>query len=82
MAKFPQTNSHMCPASMGLQRAILEGRLVHDGDRELAAHVAAGVTKDIGPDQWRLVKVRRRGPAIDALIVTGPPRAFGLQVNN
>ena len=53
---------------MGLQRAILEGRLVHDGDRELAAHVAAGVTKDIGPDQWRLVKVRRRGPAIDALI--------------
>ena len=55
MVRFEQTNARMAPASMGLRRAILEGRLVHDGDPVLAGHVAAGVVKDVGPDWW-LVK--------------------------
>ncbi len=68
MVKFDQSNARMGPASMGLRKAILEGELVHDGDRRLAAHVTAGVVKDIGPDAWRLVKAKRRGPPIDGVI--------------
>ncbi len=68
MVKFDQSNERMCPASMELRKAILTGQLAHDGDPLLAAHVAAGVTKDVSADQWRLVKSKRRGPAIDALI--------------
>ncbi len=68
MVQFDQTNARMCPASAELRRAILSDELRHYGDPTLSAHVAAGVMKDVWPDQWRLTKVRRRGAPIDALI--------------
>lgn len=50
---FPQSDSRMQPASERLHRAIIEERLVHDDDPELAQHVAAAVAKTTRRG-WRL----------------------------
>jgi phage terminase large subunit-like protein len=72
MVKFPQGNERMCPASMNLYRAIVDGRLRwcknHPNAGILTRHVRAGVQDEISRDLWRLVKRKGRGPAIDGLI--------------
>ncbi len=55
MLEFPQTNARMAPASQGLFDAIVEGRIVHDGDRALKAHIAQAVARD-SDRGWRLSK--------------------------
>lgn len=66
MEKFPQSPERMCPAAADLRQAILEGRIAHDGDEVLAAHVMAAVPKDVGADRFKLDKSSRTGPDIDA----------------
>lgn len=65
MEMFPQSNERMCPAAAGLRQAILDGRLAHDGDPVLAAHVMAPVVKEVGESMFKLTKSRRSGPHID-----------------
>jgi phage terminase large subunit-like protein len=66
MIEFPMTNERTVPASSRLYEAIVGGRIVHDGDPVLAAHVAAGATKETERG-WRLSKSKPKR-AIDALI--------------
>jgi len=56
----------MCPASSRLLDAIKAGRVAHNGDPVLAAHVEAGVITEAGSG-WRLTKRKSRAP-MDALI--------------
>lgn len=66
MIEFPMTNERTVPASSRLYEAIVGGEIVHDGDPVLAAHVAAGATKETERG-WRLAK-GKVNRAIDALI--------------
>jgi phage terminase large subunit-like protein len=66
MVQFDQTAARMVPASERLYAAIVEGRLRHDGDPELARHVAAAVAKDTGRG-WRIDK-RGRTAQVDAVV--------------
>ena len=66
MVTFPQTHTQMCPASSRLLDAIKAGRVAHNGDPVLAAHVEAGVITEAGSG-WRLTKRKSRAP-MDALI--------------
>jgi phage terminase large subunit-like protein len=66
MIDFPMTNERMVPASGQLYESIVQQQIAHDGDPVLAAHVAAGATKDTERG-WRLVKSKVNRP-IDALI--------------
>lgn len=66
MIEHPMTNERMAPASARLFEAITSGRIVHDGDPTLAAHVAAGATKDTERG-WRLTKANAKRK-IDALM--------------
>lgn len=61
-----QSNERMSAAAADLRQAILEGRLAHDGDPVLAAHVMAAVPKDVGASAFKLDKPRSSGPDIDA----------------
>jgi len=62
---YPQSDSRMQPASERLYRAIIERRLLHDGDAELAAHVHAATARTTRRG-WRL---HRPGPEpIDAAV--------------
>lgn len=66
MVEFPQNNARMAPASEQLFEAVNARRIVHDGDRELARHVNAGVTTETERG-WRLTK-RKAKDKVDALI--------------
>lgn len=66
MVEFPMTNERTAPATTRLYEVIVGSGLVHDGDPVLAAHVAAGSTKDTERGQ-RLIKSKPNRP-IDALI--------------
>jgi phage terminase large subunit-like protein len=66
MIEFPQTHTRMVPASNALYDLIREGRIVHDGDRQLWKHVMAGVAAETDAG-WRISKKKSRAK-IDALI--------------
>lgn len=66
MEKFPQTNPRMCPAWAELRKDILDGAFVHDGDPLLTSHMYAGTIREIGADQFRVVKAKGNGPDMDA----------------
>lgn len=66
MVEFPMSNERTAPASAALYEAIVERRIVHDGDRVLSAHVAAGATVDTERG-WRLTK-RKAKKKVDALM--------------
>lgn len=66
MIEFPMTNERTVPASARLYEAVIQKKIVHDGDPVLAAHVAAGTTKETERG-WRLSKAKRERP-VDALI--------------
>ena len=66
MVEFPMTNERTVPASSRLYEAVQAGRLVHDGDPVLTAHVKAGSTRDTERG-WRLAKGKAKRP-IDALM--------------
>ncbi|NBW13779.1 MAG: hypothetical protein EBR82_37840 [Caulobacteraceae bacterium] len=66
MVRFDMGWSRTGPASEGLYEAIVSGRLHHDGDPVLAAHVSAGATTE-NERGWRLTKRKATEP-IDALM--------------
>jgi phage terminase large subunit-like protein len=66
MVKFPQSAEGMTLASERLYASIVQGDLVHDGDPELAKHIA-GATAKSTPRGWRLVR-SKRSKQIDAAI--------------
>jgi phage terminase large subunit-like protein len=66
MVEHPMSNERMAPASERLYEAVIERRIIHDGDATLAAHVAAGVTVDTERG-WRLTK-RKAKDFVDALM--------------
>lgn len=68
LVKFDQSLERMSKASDEYRKAILGRRLHHDADPIFAAHVAAGTVKDVGVNQWRIVKKKKGGPPIDASI--------------
>lgn len=53
MVEVPQTDARLVPATRRLYDAITEGRLCHDGDPTLAAHMANVIAKERG-SSWRL----------------------------
>jgi phage terminase large subunit-like protein len=64
--EFPQTAPRMAPATSRFTEAVLNGALTHNGDRQLAQHVANAVIKE---DQrgGRLSKPDKNSPRrIDA----------------
>jgi phage terminase large subunit-like protein len=70
MIEHPMTNERTAPASERLYEAIVSGKLEHDGDLTLSAHVAAGATVDTERG-WRLSKrnARQKSDALFALLV-------------
>jgi phage terminase large subunit-like protein len=44
MVEFHQSHSRMVPATQNLYEAVNDGRIRHDGDRELAGHLANAIT--------------------------------------
>lgn len=69
MEVWPQSNERMCPAAANLRHAILTDKSFrHDGDPILRAHVMAATAKDVGPDQFKLVKSSANGPPIDGCV--------------
>lgn len=67
MVEFPMSPERMSLASANLYELIESGRLAHDGNATLRAHVLGGVTKETERG-WRLVKDPRSKRPIDALI--------------
>ena len=85
--QFPQTMSRMSPASEGLYRAVVEGRLCHPNDPALNSHVGAAVAKT-SPRGWQLAKAPGGGNIDSAVALCmcveravepkpQPPRFFG-----
>lgn len=66
MVDVPMTNERVVPMSAGLYELIVSGRLVHDGDPVLAAHVAAGTIRETERG-WRIAKGKAKRP-MDALV--------------
>jgi phage terminase large subunit-like protein len=67
LEEVPQNPVRMVPAAQALYDAVTQGRIVHDGDPELAAQVDAAVMKDTGTRGWMLDKKRSTRP-IDAVV--------------
>lgn len=63
---FPQSHVRMVPASAVLYDAVMEQRLVHDGDAAVTEQVLSAGVREV-PQGWRLDK-RVRGRSIDAAI--------------
>lgn len=70
MVEFSMANERIVPASARLYEAITTKRVVHDGDLELAAHVAAGATRDTERG-WRIAKgkAKRSMDALSAILI-------------
>lgn len=66
VVEFPMNNARTSPASARLRDAILNLRVLHNGDPEFAKHVNAGETRETERG-WRLTK-GKGNKVIDALI--------------
>lgn len=69
MLEFPQTPGRMGVATARFRELVMSGRIRHDGDPELAKHVAAAVTVEAGENMWRVSKGKSR-EKIDALVAS------------
>lgn len=66
MDAFPMSNERTAPASSRLYEGIVTGKVAHDGDPVLTAHVNAGETRETERG-WRISKGKGRRK-VDALI--------------
>ena len=66
VVEIPMHPDRLAPYSLSLYEAVVEQRIVHNGDPALAAHVNAGAIKQ-HERGWRLVKGKSSKP-IDALM--------------
>lgn len=67
MVKMPQTPSRMGPATAGVYQAVIQGNLVHDGGKELTAHVKAAKIHHSRRGEDMLEK-QRTGKKIDGVV--------------
>jgi phage terminase large subunit-like protein len=67
MLEFAQTPGRMGIATKRFRELVLSGRIRHDGDPELAKHVANAVTVEAGENLWRVSKGKSR-EKIDGLV--------------
>jgi phage terminase large subunit-like protein len=80
MVEFPQQPQRMCPASQGLFEVVVEGKLEHEGDPIIDAHIAAATPRDVAGRGWRLDKDLSRSPsdaAIALAIALDRAREYG-----
>lgn len=63
----PQSGGWMVEASRRFYEAVLEGRISHDGDPTLAAHLRNVVPRQVGESGWRLEKASK-SKKIDAAV--------------
>jgi phage terminase large subunit-like protein len=70
MVEFPQSPSRMVPACQGAYEAIVQQRVVHDGDPTLADHVLSAAQRE-SERGWTLSKGRskRKIDAVIALVI-------------
>lgn len=66
LIEFPMNNARTAPASARLRDAILNMRVLHNGDPEFTQHINAGQTRETERG-WRLTKGKGNN-VIDALI--------------
>lgn len=66
VVEFPQSPERMTPACELAHQLITGGRIIHDGDPVLAAHVGAAVWRE--SDRGRTLSKRKASGHIDALI--------------
>jgi phage terminase large subunit-like protein len=66
MEEFPQSHARMVPASQQLYDAVMEGRIIHDGDPVLRSHADAAIARETGRG-WRLDKDKATDH-IDAIV--------------
>jgi phage terminase large subunit-like protein len=59
MVEVPQTNERLGPASRAFYDAVVDGRIAHDGDPTLAAHLRNVMAVPLGDHGWRLRKITR-----------------------
>jgi phage terminase large subunit-like protein len=78
MVEYPQSDARMIPASQNLYELIVTGRLAHDGDATLRAHIH-NVVADEKPRGWRMSKPRGTRKHIDAAIALGIAALRALQ---
>lgn len=69
VVQFDQTPALMSPAVGLTYQMILDGRIIHDGDPELGAHIKAAVKRDQADRGFTLSKGRSRRH-IDAAVAT------------
>jgi phage terminase large subunit-like protein len=69
MIEVPQTNERLGPATRAFYDAVVTGRIAHDGDPTLAAHLRNVMAVPLGDHGWRLRKITRTsGRKIDGAI--------------
>lgn len=68
MIDVPQTDQRMVPAARTFYDLIVEGRIAHDGDATLAAHLRNVTPLERGDRGWRLTKPRGSSRKIDGAI--------------
>lgn len=68
MIEVPQSDARMVPAAKTLYDLVVTGRLAHDGDPTLAAHLANVVAKPRGENGWRISKPRGSAKMIDGAV--------------
>lgn len=66
MIEFPQYDRYMVPATTTTYELVMTRRLEHDGDPEIAQHVANAVAVEKADDRgWRIQKPKNRKKHID-----------------
>lgn len=60
MSEFGQNNTNMVPASQAMFDLVAGGKLTHDGDRTLRAHVLGTGGETTSTGGWRFAKAKNR----------------------
>jgi phage terminase large subunit-like protein len=59
MLEVPQTNERLGPATRAFYDVVVDGRIAHDGDPTLAAHLRNVMAVPLGDHGWRLRKITK-----------------------
>lgn len=66
MVEFPQNHSRMVPATNTLYEVVIDGRIKHDGDEELARHMGHAITVQV--ERGSRLDKRKSKEKIDAAV--------------
>lgn len=79
MVEFPQTDTRMVPASQRLYEWIMQGWLVHDGDKLARKHIRSVTAKE-KERGWRISKITGSNKHVDFAIALAMALALALEV--